>query len=100
MANLLIQLLYQELYSLKSRISGADVLFSFCRGKLNLRFSFYESETGPGPPWLTPLMQAETQGLILCKKTDVNFSLLINDWSFGKECGSNVSSRLLGRSVT
>ena len=34
MANLLIQLLYQELYSLKSRISGPDVLFSFYRGKL------------------------------------------------------------------
>ena len=61
----------------------------FAAENLNLRFSFYESETGPGPPWL-----------ILCEKTDVNFSLLINDWSFGKECGSNVSSRLLGRSVT
>ena len=41
-----------------------------------------------------------TQGLLLCEKNDVNFSLLINDWSLGKECGSNVSSRLLGRSVT
>ena len=45
----------------------------------------------------------KSHGLILCAKTDIIFSLLINDWSFlwadktiGKECGSIVSSCLLG----
>jgi len=32
----------------------------FAAENLNLRFSFYESKTGPSPPWLTPLMQPET----------------------------------------
>lgn len=47
----------------------------------------------------------KSQGLILCMKTDVIFSWPIYDCSFlwvnktvGKECGSNVSSNLLGRS--
>ena len=65
-------------------------------------YSVYESKTAPSPSRLTPLMQLEITGaLILCAKTDIIFSLLINNWSFlwvdktiGKECGSNVSSHL------
>ena len=101
MANLLIQLLYQEVYSLRSPISGPDVLFSFCRGKpqSSIQFLWKRKRTLPAVGD-TSDATGNTQGLILCEKSDVNFSLLINDWSFGKECGSNVSSRLLGRSVT
>ena len=62
MANLLIQLLYQELYSLNHPFQGQMCFSVFAAENLSLRFSFYESETGPGPPWLTPLMQAENTG--------------------------------------
>ena len=63
------------------------------------------SKTEAGRPVATNTCNAagNHRGLILCAKTDVKFSLLINDWSFllvdwtiGKECGLNVSSRLLG----
>ena len=62
MANLLIQLLYQELYSLNHPFEGQMCFSVFAAENLSLRFSFYESETGPRLPWLTPLMQAENTG--------------------------------------
>ena len=74
MANLLIQLLYQEVYSLRSPISGPDVLFSFCRGKpqSSIQFLWKRKRTLPAVGD-TSDATGNTQGLILCEKSDVNF---------------------------
>ena len=78
----------------------------FAAQNLNLRFTFHEIKLEPFPSWLPPLMQPEITGDYFCPKKEVIFNFLTNVWSFlwadkiiWKDCGSNVSSRLLGRGL-
>ena len=94
-------------------ISVPRAFFSFCHRKLHSSipciFFKYESKIEPGPSQLTPLMQLKIKGVHSAWKLTSSFtcSLLIKDhWSFpwadktiGKECGSYVSSQLLGRKI-